>query len=65
MLALEMEDIKDDLTDEIQTGLKDSANMMGELGKRLSKLETRVEDLTKALGKISEVTAEASSKAGR
>jgi site-specific recombinase XerC len=65
MLALEMEDIKDDLTDEIQTGLKDSANMMGELGKRLSKLETQVEELTKALGKISEVTAEASSKAGR
>lgn len=65
MLALEMEDIKDDLTDEIQTGLKDSANMMGELGKRLSKLETQVEELTKALGKISEATAKASSKSGR
>lgn len=65
MLSLEMEDIKDDLTDEIQTGLKDSANMMGDLGKRLSKLETQVEELTKALGKISEATAEASSKSGR
>jgi hypothetical protein len=39
--------------------------MMGDLGKRLSKLETQVDELTKALGKISEATAEASSKSGR
>jgi hypothetical protein len=64
MLTLEMQDIKDDLSDEIQTGLKDSANLMGDLGKRLSKLEMQVEELTKALGKISEATAEASSKSG-
>jgi hypothetical protein len=64
MLSLEMQDIKDDLSDEIQTGLKDSTNMMGDLGKRLSKLEMQVDELTKALGKISEATAEASSKSG-
>jgi hypothetical protein len=64
MLELEMQDIKDDLSDEIQTGLKDSTNMMGDLGKRLSKLELQVDELTKALGKISEATAEASSKSG-
>jgi hypothetical protein len=62
MLTMEMQDIKDDLSDEIQTGLKDTANLMGDLGKRLSKLEIQVEELTKALGKISEVAAEASSK---
>jgi hypothetical protein len=64
MLALEMQDIKDDLSDEIQAGLKDAANLMGDLGKRLCKLELQVEELTTALGKISEATAEASSKKG-
>jgi hypothetical protein len=62
MLAMEMKDIKDDLTDELQAGLKDAANMIGNLGKRLVALETQVEGLTTALGKISEVTAEASKK---
>jgi hypothetical protein len=64
MLNMEMQDIKDDLLDEIHTGLKDAANLMGDLGKRLSKLELQVEELTKALGNISEATAEASSKIG-
>lgn len=62
MLATEMQDIKDDLTDELQAGLKDAANLIGNLGKRLVALETQVEGLTTALGKISEVTAEASKK---
>lgn len=62
MLAIEMQDIKDDLTDELQAGLKDAANLMGNLGKRLSALELQVEGLTNALGKISEATAEASKK---
>ena len=62
MLAMEMQDIKDDLTDELQAGLKDAANLIGNLGKRLVALETQVEGLTTALGKISEVTAEASKK---
>jgi chromosome segregation ATPase len=64
MLNMEMQDIRDDLSDEIQTGLKDAANLMGDLGKRLCKLEHQVEELTKALSKISEATAEASSKVG-
>jgi hypothetical protein len=64
LLAMEMQDIKDDLSDEIQAGLKDAANLMGDLGKRLCKLELQVEELTTALGKISEATAEASSKKG-
>jgi len=64
MLAMEMQDIKDDLSDKIQTGLKDAANLMGDLGKRLYKLELQVEELTTTLGKISEATAEASSKKG-
>jgi hypothetical protein len=62
LLEMEMQDIKDDLSDEIQAGLKDAANFMGDLGKRLCKLELQVEELTTALGKISEATAEASSK---
>ena len=62
MLAMEMQDIKDDLTDELQAGLKDAANLIGNLGKRLVALETKVEGLTTALGKISEVTAKASKK---
>lgn len=44
---MEMQDIKDDLSDEIHTGLKDAANLMGDLGKRLSTLELQVEELTK------------------
>lgn len=64
MLNMEMQDIKDDLSDEIQTGLKDAANLMGDLGKRLCKLEHQVEELTKALRKISEVIVEAASKVG-
>ena len=43
-------------------GLKDAAILMGDLGKRLCKLEQQVEELTKALNKISEATAEAASK---
>jgi hypothetical protein len=62
MLAMEMQDIKDDLSDELQAGLKDAANLLGNLGKRLVALELKVEGLTTALGKISEVTAEASKK---
>jgi len=62
MMAIEMQDIKDDLSDELQAGLKDAANLMGNLGKRLAALEVQVEGLTTALGKISEVTAEASKK---
>jgi hypothetical protein len=62
MLAIEMQDIKDDLSDELQAGLKDAANLMGNLGKRLADLELKVEGLTNALGKISEATAEASKK---
>jgi len=61
---MEMQDIRDDLSDEIQTGLKDAANLMGDLGKRLCKLEHQVIELTKALRKISEATTEASSKVG-
>jgi len=57
-----MQDIKDDLSDELQAGLKDAAILMGNLGKRLAALEIQVEGLTTALGKISEVTAEASKK---
>lgn len=62
MMAIEMQDIKDDLSDELQAGLKDAAILMGNLGKRLAALEIQVEGLTTALGKISEVTAEASKK---
>jgi hypothetical protein len=65
MLAIEMQDIKDDLSDELQAGLKDAANLMGNLGKRLAALELQVEGLTTALGKISDATAEASSKKDR
>jgi len=65
LLEMEMQDIKDDLLDEIQAGLKDAANFMGELGKRICKLELQVEELTMALGKISEATTEASSKKER
>jgi hypothetical protein len=52
MLAIEMQDIKDDLSDELQAGLKDAAILMGNLGKRLAALEIQVEGLTTALGKI-------------
>jgi len=38
---------------------------MGNLGKRLVALELQVEGLTNALGKISDATAEASSKKDR
>ena len=65
MLAIEMQDIKDDLSDELQAGLKDAANLMGNLGKSLAALELQVEGLTTALGKISDATAEASSKKDR
>jgi hypothetical protein len=65
MLAIEMQDIKDDLSDELQAGLKDAANLLGDLGKRLVALERKVEGLTSALGKISEATAEVSSKTDR
>jgi hypothetical protein len=65
MLAIEMQDIKDDLSDELQAGLKDAANLLGDLGKRLVALERQVEGLTSALGKISDATAEVSSKKDR
>nr|ADE75688.1 unknown [Picea sitchensis] len=55
-------DIKDELSDELQAGLKDATNLMGNLGKRLAALELQVEGLTTALGKISDATAEASKK---
>lgn len=60
MLAIEMQDIKDDLSDDLQAGLKDVANLLGDLGKRLVALERQVEGLTVALGKISDATAEVS-----
>jgi len=64
MLNMEMQEIRDDLLDEIQTGMQDADNLMGDLGKQLCKLEHQVEELTKALSKISEATAEATSKVG-
>jgi len=64
MLNMEMQELREDLTEEIQTGLKDAAILMGDLGKRLCKLEQQVEELTKALSKISEATAEEASKVG-
>jgi chromosome segregation ATPase len=64
MLNMEMQEIREDLSEEIQTGLKDATILMGDLGKRLCKLEQQVEELTKALSKISEATAEAASKVG-
>jgi hypothetical protein len=51
--------MKDELTDELQAGLKDSANLMGNLGQRLSDLEQKVEALTNAFRKIAEASAEA------
>jgi hypothetical protein len=58
-LKMEMEDIKDELSDELQAGLKDTANLMGNLGQRLSNLEQKVEALTNAFSKIVEASAEA------
>jgi hypothetical protein len=64
LLKLEMEDIKDELSDEIHVGLKDAANLMGDLGKRLCNLEQKVEELTTAFSKISEASAEAATSSG-
>jgi hypothetical protein len=64
-LKTEMEDLKDDLTDELQAGLKDSANLMGNLGQRLSDLEQKVEALTTAFSKIAEASAEATTSTGK
>jgi hypothetical protein len=36
-LNIEMQELREDLTKEIQTGLKDAAILMGDLGKRLCK----------------------------
>jgi hypothetical protein len=63
-LKFEMEDIKDELSDEIHAGLKDAANLMGNLGQRLCNLEQKVEELTTAFGKISEASAEATTSTG-
>jgi hypothetical protein len=58
-LKMEMEDIKDELSDELQAGLKDAANLMGNLGQRLCNLEQKVEALTNAFSKIAEASTEA------
>jgi chromosome segregation ATPase len=63
-LKFEMEDLKDELSDEIHVGLKDAANLMGDLGKRLCNLEQKVEELTTAFSKISEASAEAATSTG-
>ena len=64
LLKFEMEDLKDELSDEIHVGLKDAANLMGDLGKRLCNLEQKVEELTTAFSKISEASAEAATSTG-
>lgn len=64
ILKFEMEDLKDELSDEIHAGLKDAANLMGDLGKRLCNLEQKVEELTTAFSKISEASAEAATSTG-
>ena len=64
-LKMEMEDLKDELTDELHAGLKDSANLMGNLGQRLSDLEQKVEALTNAISKIAEASTEATSSTGK
>jgi hypothetical protein len=64
LLKFEMEDIKDELSDEIQVSLKDAANLMGDLGKRLCNLEQKVEELSIAFSKISEASAEAATSTG-
>jgi hypothetical protein len=63
-LKMEMEDIKDELSDELHAGLKDAANLMGNLGQRLCNLEQKVEALTTALSKIAEASAEAATSTG-
>jgi len=63
-LKFEMEDIKDELSDEIHAGLKDTANLMGNLGQRLCNLEQKVEELTTAFSKISEASTEAATSTG-
>jgi len=65
MLSIELQDIKDELADELQAGLKDAANLLGDLGKRIVALEQKVEGLTSALGKISDAMADAASKTAR
>jgi chromosome segregation ATPase len=64
-LNFEMQDLRDELSDEIHVGLKDAANLMGDLGKRLCNLEQKVEELTKAFSKISEASAEAATNTGK
>jgi hypothetical protein len=64
LLKFEMEDLKDELSDEIHVGLKDAANLMGDLGKRLCNLEQKVEELTTTFSKISEASAEAATSTG-
>jgi hypothetical protein len=64
-LNFEMQDLRDELSDEIHSGLKDAANLMGDLGKRLCSLEQKVEELTKAFSKISEASAEAATNSGK
>jgi len=64
-LKTEMEDLKDDLSDELQAGLKDSTNLLGNLGQRLSDLEQKVEALTNAFSKIAKASAEATTSTGK
>lgn len=64
MLNIEIQELREEITEELQAGLKDVAILMGDLGNRLCKLEKQVEELTKALSKISDATAEAVSKIG-
>ena len=63
-LKFEMENLKDELSDKIHVGLKDAANLMGDLGKRLCNLEQKVEELTTAFSKISEASAKAATSTG-
>ena len=41
----------EEFKDEVRTGFKDEANMLGDFGKRLSDLETAVEKLASKLNK--------------
>ena len=58
----EIQDLREELTEDLQTGFKDVANTTGNLGQRLCKLEKQAEELVKAISKISDAAAEAISK---
>ena len=60
----EIQDLREELTEDLQTGFKDVANTTGNLGQRLCKLEKQIEELVRAIDKISDAAAEAISKIG-